>query len=107
MLNTYFLFSYSTFLSVTICRHSAMITYDIQKLWLTLLIRPLPVNLCGTVRYCQSTSVNQKYFPKAGTSVSNGGSCPASKRSTLIQGSSESLLATTDPAVPAPTLRKV
>ena len=48
-------------------------------------------------------SVNLKNFDNAGTSVSNGGSFPASRSSTLTHGSSDIRLATTEPAVPPPT----
>ena len=58
---------------------------------------------CGTVSKLQSYPVFCKKDPITGTELKNGGSGPASKRSTLTLGSSDSLAATTLPAEPPPT----
>lgn len=69
----------------------------------TLFISWSPVCFWGVVLYFQSMPVNQKALAKAGTSVSKGGSPPASNNKTRTHGISVRRLATTEPAEPAPT----
>ena len=80
---------------------------QVLKVLLTLFSRPLAVYFCGTVLNCQSRFEPQKYVHKAGTSVSKGGSGPASRRRTVTQGSSVSRLTMTEPDAPPPTKKKI
>lgn len=68
--------------------------------WMRAFGKPCPIFACGTVEYCQSTSVLIKAGVKAGASVIDVWGPPASSRRTRRLGLAASRLATTAPALP-------